>query len=39
MQFYSDFKVFTAAYNVPQLEKKPTEIVRRPERGHLLQVH
>ena len=36
---YSDLKILSAAYNVPQLEKKPTEIVRRPERGHLLQVH
>lgn len=27
-----------AAFNVPQLEKKPTEVVQRPARGHLLQV-
>lgn len=29
---------FQTAYNVPQLEKKPTEVVWRPARGHLLEV-
>lgn len=28
----------STAYNVPQLEKKPTEVVQRPARGYLLQV-
>ena len=29
----------STVYNVPQLEKKPTEPVQRPARGHLLQVN
>lgn len=31
--------ISATVHNVPQLEKKPTELVQRPPRGHLLQVY